>query len=70
MQPKKLEQYKYFQPFAWVLCISFAGFVMMLALQLKTTIAGLEHSNLSLDERLQRVEAIVAPNGVVTPSQY
>lgn len=64
MQPKKLEQYKYFEPIAWVLCISFAGFVMMLALQLKTTIANLEHSNLSFEERLQKVEAAVQ----VTPN--
>ncbi len=63
MQPKKLEQYKYFQPIAWTLCISFAGFVMMMALQLKTTIHNLESSTLSFESRLQNVEAAVG----VTP---
>lgn len=59
MQSKKLEQYKYFQPFAWTLCISFAGFVGMLALQLQTKIEGLEHSSLSFEQRLQNVETAV-----------
>jgi hypothetical protein len=62
MQPKKLEQYKYFQPIAWTVCISFAGFVGMLALQLKTTIINLEQSTLSFDQRLQNVEAAVGVN--------
>ncbi len=62
MQPKKLEQYKYFQPIAWTVCISFAGFVGMLALQLKTTIINLEQSTLSFEQRLQEVEAAVGVN--------
>lgn len=62
MQPKKLEQYKYFQPIAWTLCLSFAGFVMMLALQVKTTINNLQGSDLSFEQRLQKVEAIVGTN--------
>lgn len=62
MQPKKLEQYKYFQPIAWTLCLSFAGFVMMLALQVKTTINNLQGSDLSFEQRLQKVEAIVGSN--------
>ncbi len=62
MQPKKLEQYKYFQPIAWTVCISFAGFVGMLALQLKTTIINLEQSTVSFEQRLQEVEAAVGVN--------
>jgi hypothetical protein len=62
MQPKKLETYKYFQPIAWTLCLSFAGFAGMLALELQTTIKNLEHSTLSFEERLQNVENIVNVN--------
>jgi len=59
MQSKKLEHYKYFQPIAWTLCLSFAGFVGMLALQLQSTITNLESSTLSFEQRLQNVEAAV-----------
>ena len=62
MQPKKLEQYKYFQPIAWTLCISFAGFVGMLSLQLQATIQDLQTSTLTFDERLRNVEAAVGAN--------
>jgi hypothetical protein len=34
MQPKKIEQYKYFQPIAWTLFLSFTGFVAIVTLQL------------------------------------
>jgi hypothetical protein len=57
MQPKKLEQYKYFQPIAWTVCLSFAGFVGMLALQLKTTVNHMQQSTISFEQRLQAVEA-------------
>ncbi len=59
MQPKKLEHYKYFQPIAWTVCISFAGFVGMLALQLQATVENLENSTLTFEERLRNVEAAV-----------
>ena len=62
MKPKKLEQYKYFQPIAWTLCLSFAGFVGMLALELQTTIKNLENSSLSFEERLQNIEEAVNIN--------
>ncbi len=59
MQSRKLEHYKFFQPFAWTLCVSFAGFVAMLALQLNTQIERLSDSSISFEQRLQNVEAIV-----------
>jgi hypothetical protein len=62
MQPKKLEQYPYFQPIAWTVCLSFAGFVAMLALELKTTVTNMQQSSLSFEERLERVEAAVGVN--------
>ncbi len=62
MQPKKLEQYKYFQPIAWTICVTFAGFVMMLAFQLQTTIKDMEKSSLVFDQRLQNVEAAIGIN--------
>ena len=62
MKPKKLEQYKYFQPIAWTLCLSFAGFVGMLALELQTTIKNLESSSLGFEERLQNIESVVNVN--------
>ncbi len=62
MQPKKLEQYKYFQPIAWTICVTFAGFVMMLAFQLQTTIKDMEKISLVFDQRLQNVEAAIGIN--------
>jgi hypothetical protein len=63
MQPKKLEQFKYFQPIAWTLCISFAGFVMMLSLQLVNTVNNLQTSSLSIENRLDNLEEKVYPTG-------
>ncbi len=63
MQPKKLEQFKYFQPIAWTLCISFAGFVMMLSLQLVNTVNNLQTSSLSIENRLDNLEEKVYPMG-------
>lgn len=57
MQPKKLEQYKYFQPIAWTLCLSFAGFVGMLALQIENQFEEFQSSSVSFEQRLQNVEA-------------
>ena len=62
MQPKKLEQYKYFQPIAWTLCLSFAGFVAMLALQLERQVHLLEHSTVGFDARINTLEEIVGVN--------
>jgi len=56
MQPRKLEQYKYFQPIAWTLCVSFAGFVGMLALQMNSAMQNFESSSISFDQRLQNLE--------------
>jgi hypothetical protein len=69
MQPKKLEQYKYFQPIAWTLCLSFAGFVMMLALQLDSTVNKMEQSTLNFEQRLQSVEAAVGIEQNTTTQQ-
>jgi hypothetical protein len=54
MQPKKLEHYKYFQPIAWTVCISFAVFVGMLSLEMKTAVENLESSNLNTEQRLPK----------------
>lgn len=59
MQPKKLEQYKYFQPIAWTVCIGFASFVGMLALNVKDTVERMESSSLSFENRLKAVEQAV-----------
>lgn len=67
MQPKKLEQYKYFQPIAWTLCLSFAGFVGMLAIQLQATVKHMENSSLSFETRLQNIENIVNVNPPQNP---
>jgi hypothetical protein len=56
MQPRKLEQYKYFQPIAWTLCFSFAGFVGMLALQLDSQVQKFENSSIGFEQRLQNLE--------------
>jgi hypothetical protein len=64
MQPKKLEHYKFFQPIAWTLCVSFAGFVGMLALQLEQEVQKFNTSSISFDQRLQVVEEAVG----VTPT--
>ena len=56
MQSKKLEQYKYFQPIAWTLCVSFAGFVGMLALQVEDQIQKFNTSSISYEQRLQTLE--------------
>jgi hypothetical protein len=61
MQPKKLEQFKYFQPIAWTLCISFAGFVAMLSLQLVNAVSALENSSISIENRLDNFEEKVYP---------
>ncbi len=62
MPQKKLEHYKYFEPFAWTLCISFAGFVGLLALQVNDTITELEMTNLTFEARLKSVEEAVNVN--------
>lgn len=65
MKPTKLEQYKYFQPIAWTLCLSFAGFVGMLSLQLEREMERINTSSISFEQRLQNVEEAV---GVTPPS--
>ncbi len=66
MQPKKLEQYKYFQPIAWTVCLSFAAYVGMLALNLKSEVTRLESSTLSFEYRLEALEQSV---GTTTKKQ-
>ncbi len=56
MKPKKLEHYKYFQPIAWTLCLSFAGFVGMLAMQIENEVERMQNSTLSIEQRLQNLE--------------
>ncbi len=59
MQPKKLENYRFFQPIAWTLCVGFASFVGMLSLQLQDTVAELESSSVNFETRLQNIEQAV-----------
>lgn len=66
MPSKKLEQYKYFQPIAWTLCLSFAGFVGMLALQLEDQVQQFNTSSISFEQRLTNIEEIV---GADTPRE-
>lgn len=42
MQPKKLEQYKYFGIIAWVVFIAFALFLLSLVLKLQTAIQNMQ----------------------------
>jgi len=56
MQPRKLEEYKYFQPIAWTICLSFAGFVAILSFQLKGVVHDLQSSSISMEQRLQDLE--------------
>lgn len=65
MQPKKLEHYKYFQPIAWTVCIGFAGFVGMMALNINKEIQRFENSSLVFEQRLQNLEKTVG----VTPAE-
>jgi type III secretory pathway component EscS len=66
MQPKKLEQYKYFQPIAWTVCLTFAGFVGLLTIELKNTVNHLQESTLSFEARLQNVEGAIKVNPPVS----
>lgn len=65
MQPKKLEHYKYFQPIAWTICVGFAGFVGMMALNINKEIQRFENSSLVFEQRLQNLEKTVG----VTPTE-
>lgn len=69
MQPKKLEHYKYFQPIAWTVCISFAVFVGMLSLEMKTAVENLESSNLNTEQRLQNIEKTIGTNNASPTSE-
>lgn len=68
MQPKKLEQYKYFAPIAWTVCISFAAYVGLLAVNLDEEITRLENSSLTFENRLNNLEKQVGSK-TVTPAQ-
>ncbi len=59
MQPKKLEHYKYFQPIAWTVCIGFAVFVGMMALNINDEIERLDDSSIGFEARIQNLEEAV-----------
>lgn len=59
MQPKKLEQHKFFPYVAWTLCILFAGFVGMLSLEMKKAVNELQMQNLQDNERISELENTV-----------
>lgn len=67
MQPKKLEQYKYFQPIAWTLCIGFAAYVGSIALKADEQFKKLESSSLTFEQRLERVENVVGVSTTTRP---
>jgi len=56
MQPKKLENYKYFSLIAWTLCVGFAGFVVLLVMNVNNKIHSLENSSLSFEQRTKIFE--------------
>lgn len=59
MHPKKLEEYKYFQITAWIICIIFAIFVLTLTLRLKdvvSNISDIQNSNFEIEKRLMDIE--------------
>ncbi len=59
MQPKKLENYKYFGIIAWILCIGFAIFVYSLVLELKEAAENIQTTSADFEQRLENVEDIV-----------
>jgi len=59
MQPKKLEHYKYFQPIAWTVCIGFAVFVGMMALNINDEIERLGDSSIGFETRIQNIEKVI-----------
>lgn len=67
MQSKKLEHYKFFEPIAWITCISFAVFVGMLALEFKTTIQDLKTSSQQTEQRIQNLENAINNNSHQAP---
>lgn len=56
MEPKKIEEYKYFQPIAWVTVLVFAMFVFALSIQSRSTIKVMQINNAVIEERLQVLE--------------
>ena len=64
MQPKKLENYKYFGVIAWILCIGFAIFVYSLVLELKEAAENIQTTSLDFEQRLETVEDIVGSRKV------
>lgn len=66
--PKKLEQYKYFSVFAWILVISFTSFVIYLALDLRTTADRLQGTSMNLNQQMRDVEALFENNPHATTS--
>jgi len=69
MQPKKLEDYKFFQPIAWTVCIAFAAFVGFLAVGLKNTMSNIESSVISSEERLSNIEEAIGIGSEVESNQ-
>lgn len=59
MQPKKLENYKYFGIIAWIICIGFAAFVYSLVLELKETAKNIQNTSADFESRLESIEEIV-----------
>lgn len=64
MQPKKLENYKYFGIIAWIICIGFAAFVYSLVLELKEAAESLQKASVNFESRLENVEQIVGSRKV------
>ncbi len=64
MQPKKLENYKYFGIIAWILCIGFAIFVYSLVLELKEAAENIQTTSVDFEQRLETVEDIVGSRKV------
>ncbi len=56
MQPKKFEEYPYFQPVAWTIVLVFTIFVLAISVQTRNIINVIQMNNSSIDQRLQALE--------------
>jgi len=56
MQSKKIEEYQYFQPIAWVTVLIFTMFVFALSIQSRNVIKVIQINNATFEQRLQALE--------------
>ena len=66
MPHKQLEQYAWFPYIAWTVSLGFALFVGYLALELRTTADDLRDTSLSMEQRMEAVEAMLNEGNATT----